>query len=114
MSIIRRARKQYAVYWEKIGDDKNGTPIYAAPVEIRCRWDDMQEEYLDSKGRMNVSSAIVMVDRVVTLGGVLWRGRLAAIETAEVPKDNPGAYEIRKYNETPNLRNTETLREAVL
>lgn len=114
MSLITRVRKQYAVYWPKTGINDRGKATYGTAVEIRCRWDDVNEAFLSPTGREEVSNSKVMVDRVVVLGGMLRYGRLADVTNLTEPAKNSGTYEIRQVQNTPNLKATETLRIAIL
>lgn len=112
MGVIRRMRRQKAVYWPKIENDRFGKPVLGDPVEVDCRWVDLAEEFLDGAGRKVLSHSKVYVDRVVTLGGMLWRGLLA--DADPVALNNAGAHEIRKFDQVPNFKATETLYRAML
>jgi hypothetical protein len=114
-------RKQTAVYWppgsEETGGrdyDDYGKPMYASPVEISCRWEDVVQEFVDTENEITFSQAIVYVDSDVRLRGVLFLGTLTDVNDLNNPKDNEGAWEIRRFDKLPNLRNTETLRTAYL
>jgi hypothetical protein len=56
----------------------------------------------------------VYVDRDVVVGGILWLGTLEQLTSQSEPFKNQGAAEIIRFDKTPNIRNTETLREAYL
>lgn len=121
MSIITRMRKQTAVYWapgsEETGGkdyDDYGRPLYADPVEISCRWEDVNEEFVTPDGTRDSSRCIVYTDRVVALRGVLMLGTLNDVADLDDPKKNDDAWEIRRFDKLPNLRNTETLLKAYL
>jgi hypothetical protein len=88
MPLVRMKRTHYAVYWAPVGNDEEGQPTYEGPVEIRCRWDDTTVQYKDYRGRDTVSRAIVYPDRALVNGGVLWRGRLTAVEYQAEPFRN--------------------------
>jgi len=120
-SLISRMRRQTGVYWafqntESGGAayDGDGQPLYTDPVEIECRWDDLSEQFIDYVGTEQVSRSLVYVDRDMKPGEVLFLGELTDLDSEDVPKDNEGAWEIRKFEKNPNLRNTETLRTAYL
>ena len=122
MSLISRMRKQTAVYWALLGADSAGVvdyddygqPQYTDPVEIACRWEEVTVEFLDAQGTRQISNASVYVDRDVDLGGVLMLGELTDITDDDIPKENDNAWEIRRYEKMPNLRNTEFLRTVYL
>lgn len=114
-------RKQTAVYWA-LGSadsggkdfDEFGQPIYTDPVEIKCRWEDVNEEYIDAKGTKRLTKSKVYVDRDVDVGGVLMLGLLTDVDPAKRPDENVGADEIRRFDNMPTLRAKEFLKTAYL
>jgi hypothetical protein len=120
MGIISRMRRQKAVYWEPATRsdgammlDNYGDPIYLAPVEIDCRWDDAAQEFSTPEGETTVSNSIVYPDRELKIKGLLLETVLDAVERPLNPVAE-GAREIRQTGKTPNLRATETLYTAWL
>ena len=110
MSIIKRMRKQNAVLWTRSSaSDKHGRFSYDAPIEIKCRWEDVAEEFRDTKGQTVMSKSVVFVDRIVTVGDMLQRGALDGSTPAD-PRSNPlTAFEIQRFDQLPDLRNKNTL-----
>lgn len=109
MSLITRMRRQKAVLWAYVGNNDYGQPTVDAPIEIKCRFEDVQEEFIDMVGAKVISDAKIYLDREVALHSVIWVGRLL-----DLPVDPTNLLEVRKYSALPNLRNTETLRMAML
>jgi hypothetical protein len=105
--------KQTCVYWAPKAANRYGEPQYAAPVEVSCRWDDIQEVFVDATGNERVSRAKVMVDRDVALNGVLWLGLIAALTDEANPMKNTGFLKVMVFQKIPNRRATEFLRIAV-
>ena len=116
MRILTKMLKQTAVWWPltSVGFDDYGQPIPSTPVEIKVRWEDVGEEFLDVRGTIQMSRARVYVDRDVELGGVLMLGELDSGVDEANPKENDNAWEIRRVEKLPNLRNTEYLRTCYL
>ena len=121
MGVITKVLKQTCVWWDVttstsggIGRDANGQPILTSPVEISCRWTDKTQEYIDSTGAKQMSHTGVMVDRDVTIGGVLMLGELTDIINAVNVKENDNAWEIKSFKKVSNFRNTEYFRKALL
>ena len=113
MGIITKMRKQTCVYWAfkntesgGIAYDNYGQPQWTDPVEIECRWEDVNKEFMDAVGTRQLSNAIVYVDRAMKPGEVLFKGLLADLSVAEkaAPKSAEGAWEIKQYDELPTLR----------
>lgn len=114
MGIIKKMLKQKAVYWPPAGVDQGGQPVYAGPLEIKCRWEERAVEYLKPDATPAVSQSVVFVDRDLELGGVLWLGLLDAVLDFVDPLRNEGAGEINGWSKVGNLRSTEFVRKAFL
>lgn len=109
MSIISRMRKQTAVWWPCSGTDAFGQPTYSSPQEISVRWEDKMEEFVDAHGTKHMSEALVYTDRKMTVRDVLLLGELDTNVDEANPKANAGAFEVKRAEDLPNLRNTEHL-----
>ena len=114
MSLIKRMRKQTAVYWPLLSVNQFGKKVVGSPVEIKVRWEDISEEFLDSAGERQMSKAVVYVDRDVTLGGILMLGTISDITDDINIKENIGAWEIRRFDNLPNIKASEFLKTAYL
>jgi hypothetical protein len=112
--VAVRTMQQTAVYWARTGMDSYGKPTYDDPTTIACRWDDVQEEFIAPNGDRELSKARLIVDRDLTIKGVLLLGDLDSIVDDDDPKDNDGAWEIRGTKKTPNFKGTKYLREVYL
>jgi hypothetical protein len=108
--------KMRAVYWPPEKEfDPHGKPINRYPQEIRCRWEDSFEQFIDGSGRMQMARAKVYVDRDLKVGGILWLGKLLNIDDENNnPFDNPNAFEIKRFDKLPTLKATQFLRTAIL
>ena len=114
MSLIKRMLKQTAVYWPFLSADQFGVKVVGSPVQIKVRWENKSEEFLDVDGERQISNSVVYVDRDTPVGGILMLGTSADITDTVDIKENTGAWEIRKFDSLPNLRATESLRTAYL
>lgn len=103
LQFIAKVCVQTAVYWEGTGISGFGTPTYATPVEIACRWDGVSETITNSKGIEITSSAKITVTQTISKTGYLYLGFLEDLSVAQ--KADPllvdGAYEIQKIEVTP-------------
>jgi len=109
MSIIRRMRKQKAVWWARNAiPDKFGMFSFASPVEIDCRWDDNVSEIRDKLGQTIMSQATVYPDRILQEGDKLKKDEMES-DTPDDPTELTNAFEVQRFEQIPNLRNTETL-----
>lgn len=95
---------QTAVYWSTPASDGYGGRTYAEPVEISARWEQKQELFIDANGQEVRSNAIVFVSADLDLGGLLWLGTLAALDSTEedFPETIAEAREIRSIEKIPD------------
>ena len=122
--FVSRLCEQDAVYWGNPQDDGRGGFAYDDPVEIKCRWEDVNEVISmagdDRKSREIVSKAKVWVLQDVDEEGYLYLGTLdssGALTSAE--EDNPAdvdkAYQIKLFEKTPEHRQSNKfIRKAYL
>lgn len=114
MSVIKKMRKQKAVWWARSsGPDSYGQFTFADPVEIDCRWDDNIQEFIDPKGQVTASQAVVYPDRILSVGDRLRRGPLGGGLPGN-PLTLTDAFSIKRFDQTPNFKATETLYTAYL
>jgi len=108
IGFLKRLRKQKAVWWQRGSPDTYGEFAFAAPVEIKCRWEDTSQEIVDMKGQTITSRSLVYVDRVLAVGDKLLRGELDSNSSIE------DAFEIQKFDQLPDFRNKAVLLTAYL
>jgi hypothetical protein len=107
--------KQIAVYWGPTGAaDEHGQPLFDGPLEIKCRWIDTNEVYVTAGGENAMSAAKVLVDRDLVIGGLLRLGDLDSVMDVLVPQNNPGVFDIQKFDKIPDFKPTKFLRRAWL
>lgn len=98
MTPHARNLNQDATYWAPALNDGLGGATFAAPVPIRCRWQDVAELFRDARGRELTSSAVVYADRELAV-----RGYLAPGDHAEGdPRDAPDTWEVRGVASSPD------------
>lgn len=100
-----RGLNQAAVYWSPGSEDGFGRISFGTPVQIRCHWEDMQEEVRTRTGEQLVSRAFVVVDRDLEEGGFLYLGTLRDANAAgSDPQDINAAHKIIKAGGVPTFR----------
>jgi len=121
MSIITKMLKGTCVYWALksnesggLAYDDFGNPAFTTPIELSCRWVDKTRLFVEPNGEQWTSQSEVYVSQDVDVKGFLFNGTLAEVTDQTVPRNNTGALEIRRFDKTPNLRQTEYLRKAYL
>lgn len=124
MSLITRMLKQRAAYWDpSTQTDDFGNPVFSTPAEIKCRWEDVHENFMDDEGNQTVSNAKVYVDRDLQPRGYLRRLKEASElggvreelqDLDESPLNNEEVYTIRKFEKLPDRKADEFLRTAML
>jgi hypothetical protein len=107
--LTTRNLKQSATHWATVPDGYGGY-TYSTPKILRCRWENKQEVFRKPNGDESVSEAVVYLDAKVEVGDLLYLGETTAAD----PYTLTGVYEVRQYNESPDLRALQTLRKAIL
>lgn len=113
MRILDKMRKQQAVYWAPLGTDSFGRPTYAAPVQLRVRWEESNRQFVSAGGTTEVSRAIVYTGEDVKIKGLLKFGTLSDLVSSD-PRANKDVHEIRSFNKVPTIKADHFLREAIL
>ncbi len=108
--------KQTAVYWGSPVSDGQGGRTFDNPVELAVRWEERHDLFVDPQGQEKQSSAIVYIGQDVVVGAYLFLGDLDDLSSAEEddPMNVDGAYEIRQFDKTSDLKATSFLRRAWL
>jgi hypothetical protein len=109
---------QTMVYWAKTGTDNFGKPLFAQPVEVKCRWEDLHEQVLLLDGRTVQSNAHIMCGQRILNGSVLMLTTLVKFKQMptypKVPTTQQGGYEVFKSGHTPDFDGSDLLFEAWL
>lgn len=108
--FLTRNMRQTATYWGPGVADGFGGKTYAAPIQVKVRWEDTNVLFVDQNGNEVVSKAVVYVDTDLSVGGYL----LLGISTASNPTTIIGTHEIRNISKSPNIRGTKFLRKIDL
>jgi len=96
-------RYQKAVLYMANGYDNYGNPKVDAGIDINVRWEDVTSETVDAKGNTVSIDAVVVVDREIAIGSILWKGRLEDIPgTTGVPDGD--LRQVIKYSEIPDTK----------
>ncbi len=111
---LKRKLRGYCVYFGPGPLSDSGKKTYLAPVELRCHWEDSQEQRLDASGNVWMSKASVMLEVPVPKLGALWHGKLIELVSQTKPFDNPNASEVRMVDEVPNRKDDQKLYTAYL
>ena len=116
MSLITSRFHQTAVLWPQSGSapDKFGQPVVVAPVQIQCRWVKKIREFIDKNGTRQMSSATVYPDRPLFVGDLIMLGTLASVAYPNVPKSNPGVWEVRDVTDNLDFSGNETSHTVLL
>ena len=112
--------KQRAVLWPVNGFDEFGQfTVSDTPFEIKCAWNDVFQQTLDSDKNTITIEAVVMVDRDVAIGSVMWFGSLADWPGDAKPASGIGAapyqlLEVKFFNSVPDIKRRGSVKVAKL
>lgn len=126
-SIIEKMKKQKCVFWAYSGSNRHGSSqTYAEPVLMRCRWEDVSEEFKTSTGETVVSQSRVFLSEGADDAALVVKGAVMLVPTATTSLDelttldrvnplrNKGAWTIRGFSKVPDLKAKNFLRIAML
>ncbi len=101
---------QNITYWAFISEDEFGKVTFAAPVNIKGKWEDTIQLFTDLKGSEFRSLAIIYLESDVVVEGWLFNGESSATD----PRTVDGAREIRLFRKIPDIDACEFERRAIL
>jgi hypothetical protein len=104
MRIISECQKDFLIYWEYEDADQYGQPIYKAPVQMKCRWDDCLKQVFDSEGSPVFSKIELITQRRLQPKGLVKLGKLTPSINQSQPKVNSDVHEIIAAETTPMLK----------
>lgn len=93
--------------------DGNGGFTYSAGALLSCVWIDKAEVHLNPRGEEFVSKSIVLIMSTdISVGDYLANGDQTAV--ADPTTLGNGSFRVQQFLRTPDLRNLETIRKAIL
>jgi len=109
-SLASSGRHQKAVLWAATGNfDNEGDALISSPVEITVRWEEVLEEAVDPNGNTVAVDAKITVDRVITVGSILWLGELI-----DLPSPPTELKQVIGRNHIPGIKSRQTYRSLML
>lgn len=116
MSIIKFIKKvcvQTAVLWTYLGPDGYGGELFDEPVEIKVRWEDIDQTMEDDTRVEFVSRAKILLTEDVKMKDYLHLGTLESIENEANPRKVDKAFPIKSFRRTPLIFSTDKFVKTV-
>lgn len=110
MSLPSKNLDQTATYWSPATPDGYGGSTFSTPIQIKCRWEDQDEEFVNTLGVREVSRSRVFVGQDVVTGGYL----LLGVSTETNPVHTTGAWKIKVVRKMRALKRNVFQREVLL
>jgi hypothetical protein len=112
---LKKKLNGVAVLWVAGDADGFGRRTHAAPVQVRCRWDQSQRRFADAgTGEIAVSRATVLLERQVVAGDRLRRVALADLDSSSEGPYATGTWEVRAAEQNQDVRGGYSLWMAYL
>lgn len=108
--MFPRSYNEEATYWGAPVSDGLGGNTYNAPIQFFCRWEERQEEFVNSDGELKISNAIVFANRSFDTLGYLYLG----VSVAADPTTVSGAWRILGFRNIPAVSGRVRERRAFL
>lgn len=99
-------RYQKAVVWMAVDNEftTDGQHKVSAPIELTVRWENVRREATDAQGNTILIEAVVVVDRLIPVGSVMWEGSMVSLPgTSETPDSD--VMEVLSCSEIPDINN---------
>jgi hypothetical protein len=114
-TILADQLQQTAVWWANPVLDGFGGRTFDHGVDIRCRWEQKQELFVDAQGQRVLSRAVAYVDRDLSVHDYLYLGTLEDLVTVGIqPFEVAEAFEVRAFKKIPSRDATRFVRTAWL
>ena len=113
MVDIKRHLNQTLVLWVRGANDGYGGYTYSDPVEVDCRWSEVQERFINGAREEKISNAIVQIDQDINLGDMIYLGTLNDLDSADGPGDVQ-SYPVQAYKKIPNLKGSQFIRKVFI
>lgn len=104
MKIYTRNMHQDATLFKRTGVDRYGQPSFESE-NIKCRWQDVAERFLNAAGEEFVSRSIIYPAVKVDIGDRLALGKDAELGDAK---------EVKYSGSSPSLRGSKVLYKAAI
>jgi hypothetical protein len=112
-SIETMERNDWAVLWERTGNDQFSDQTVASPVEIKVRWEDLRDEVPNPNTKTQGYDAVVVVACEIPIDSVMWKGRLRDLPgTAETPEED--IYKVKRKSAIPDIKGRHVRRVVYL
>lgn len=105
LNIEEAERYEAVVLWNFIGRGEDGEPVVDAPIEIRCRWENIRKEMKDEKGNVVIVDAVVVVEREIKEGSQMWLGELDSWMGTGSSGDDTQVMEVIARGNIPDIKN---------
>ncbi len=105
-------RKQTAVLWAATaatGFDDYGRHKVTAATQIKVRWEEKNTEVVDANGNTVAIDVVVVVDRVVLTGSIMWLGKKDDLASPPVDLNV-----VVNYSAIPDVKGRITRRVVML
>jgi hypothetical protein len=107
-SYIKSTCTQDAVYWGNPKEDGYGGKTFDAPIDIKCRWQDIVQLLGTPDKESVISRATVVVLQDLEEDGLLWLGTLANLTVQQ--QNDPRTIEdiciVKRFSKLPAIRST--------
>lgn len=116
-SLETKDRRQAALLFARTGSDDYGEPTVAEPIEIRVRWNTKRTEVQDANGSTIALDAVVVVDRVISIGSRMWLGEEAdwyGTGSGTDESQDQEMHVVRTYDEVKDVKARHTRRTVGL
>ncbi len=106
MALVNAIRREWAVVWLKTGTLDDGSSTYAAPEEIKVRWEGATEEIYVAFETLRDSKEVIYHKDPIPKGSYVCKGRLTDIVSGALadPTLQPNVRIVERNTTFPSIR----------
>lgn len=101
---------QTMTYWAPGVPDGFGSRSWAAPITIKCRWQDQSDREIDDTGVEFITRAVIYPTQTLELHGMVYKG----VSSATDPMTEDNAYTIRSVRLSQNPSGSKVVHKILL
>lgn len=110
MDFLSFGLNQTCTYWAVTGVDGFNKPVFASPVQIKCRWEERTEKVINDEGEEYLSRARIFLKDDIVPGDYLFLGTHAGTD----PRLIRDAFRVMAWRRIPSLDGLSFERKAYL
>jgi hypothetical protein len=100
MSLLKKIRRQDAVYWEAFAQNRSGEYLFQPGIDVKVRWEETFGIVYNALGESVNFTSRIFVDRVMPRGSKLLKDSTTS-DLDQLGTPDPLARNIKQFKDIP-------------